>query len=215
MKLPLFAKFQKGIISLLILGLIIACTPRTSAVDPSESSHENPDITTAASAQAVAERFLEAWKAEDYGAMYRMLSTLSKDAITEIDFQNNYEDAANRLTLDFIDFQVLSTMAKTHQAEVAYRVDFNTRVFGVHSREMVMPLTFENNTWQIQWSRTLILPELEDGRSLEFVHQVPSRGQIFDRQGAPMAAYEDALAIGLVPREILPLQAALLYETLA
>jgi len=131
MRHPLFAKFQKGIISLLILGLIVACTPRTSAVDPFVSSSENPDITTAASAQAVAERFLEAWQAEDYAAMYRMLSTLSHDAITETDFQNYYEDAANRLTLDFIDFQVLSTMAKTHQAEVAYRVDFNTRVFGV------------------------------------------------------------------------------------
>jgi len=215
MRLPLLANIQKGIISLLILGLIISCTPRPSTMDPSVSSYENPDITTAASAQAVAERFLEAWQAEDYAIMYRMLSSLSRDAITEEAFQNEYEDAANRLTLDFIEFQLLSTMAKGKQAEVAYRVDFNTRVLGALSRDMVMHLIYENNAWQIQWSRTLILPELEDGRSLEFVHQVPSRGQIFDRQGAPMAAYEDALAIGLVPGEILPQQAALLYETLA
>ncbi|MDY6847258.1 MAG: penicillin-binding transpeptidase domain-containing protein, partial [Chloroflexota bacterium] len=152
---------------------------------------------------------------EDFATMYQMLSSLSSDAISEEAFQNEYKDVANRLTLDFIEFKLLSTMAKGKQAEVAYRVDFNTRVLGVLSREMVMKLIYESKAWRIQWARTLILPELEDGNRLVFIHQVPSRGRILDREGAPMAAYEDALAVGLVPGEILPQQAALVYETLA
>ena len=215
MKYPRYARFQKVIISLILLGFINACSPGTPQADPSALSFENVDISTAASAQALGISFLGAWQAEDYAAMYQMLSSLSSDAITEEAFQNEYEDVANRLTLDFIEFQLLSTMAKGKQAEVAYRVDFNTRVLGVLSRDMVMQLIYENKAWRIQWTRTLILPELEDGNSLEFVHQVPSRGRILDREGAPMAAYENALAVGLVPGEILPQQAVLVYETLA
>lgn len=214
------AFFEQNVINriaavFLILGLLSACSPEVSPVGTSTLTSSAGDVNDAASAQSAAARFLEAWEREDYPAMYEMLSQLTRDAIGFEDFQDAYRDVANSLTLDFLETQVLSTMAGERGAEVAYRVDYNTRLFEVLSREMVMRLTFENRSWRVQWTQALILPELQAGNSLEFVHQVPSRGRIFDQHGAPLAAYEDALAVGLVPGEILPQQADLIYQTLA
>ena len=213
---PSRANWIKRISLLFILiGFINACTGTNPQVSTDAVKTPVVDVSAAAGAQDAASDFLEAWAAEDYPAMYALLSSLSRDAIRLENFQNAYEAIANTLTLDFIDFQLLSAMAKERQAEVAYRVDYNTRVFGALSREMVMGLTFEEQDWKIQWTQSLIMPEMQDGNSLEFVHQVPSRGRIYDRGGAPLAAYEDALAIGLVPGEIYPEQADIIYGLLS
>jgi penicillin-binding protein 2 len=173
------------------------------------------DLAGAAAAQAVAERFFEFWQAEEYIGMYGLLSTLSQDAISQADFAATYEDLANTLTLQSIELQTLSTLAGGDYAQVAYRVTYHTLLVGDLTREPVMNLTQENRDWRIQWDAGTMLPELADGSTLEFVQQVPDRGRIFARDGAPLAAYEDAIALGLVPGEILPEQADQIYTTLA
>ena len=215
MNLSRESSLKRLIIMLFIVGVLSACSSNLNQEGSSTMPTSAMDAAAAASAQSVASHYLGAWQAENFSEMYKMLSTLSRDAVSMEAFQEEFIDAANTMTLEKIDFSILSTMARERQAEVAYRVDFNTRLFGVISRDMVMSLRREGNIWRVQWSRGLILPELGEENGLEFVHQVPSRGRIFDREGAPLAAYENALAIGLVPGEILPQQAELIYETLA
>jgi penicillin-binding protein 2 len=203
------------IIILILLGILSACSTNVEQVGTSTLASSSLDAAAAASAQSAASNFLEAWQGENYPDMYEMLSTLSQDAMSLESFQQKFDDVANNMTLESLEFQILSVMARERQAEVAYRVDFKTRLFGTLSREMVMPLKHENYGWRVQWTSALILPELGDENGLEFVHQLPSRGRIFDNDGAPLAAYENALAVGLVPGEILPQQADLIYEILA
>jgi penicillin-binding protein 2 len=203
------------LILLLLVSILSACGTDMGQMGSSTLTSSSVDAAAAASAQNMATRFLEAWQGENYHEMYDMLSTLSRDAVSLESFQEEFDNTATTMTLESLDFQILSVMAKERQAEIAYRVDFNTRLFGVLSREMVMTLKHESYGWRVQWTRALILPELGVENEIEFVHQLPSRGRIFDRDGAPLAAYENALAIGLVPGEILPQQADLIYETLA
>jgi len=173
------------------------------------------DIVKAASAQATFEGFLQDWAAEDYPAMYDRLSSLSSDAISLEEFSDTYQNIANTLTLQAVNSSVLSVLADDLQAEIAYRVNYETQLVGTLSRDAVASLVYELDGWRIQWENALIFPDLHDGSRLDFVHQIPSRGRIFDRSGAPMAAYESAIAIGLVPGEILPEQADQLYGILA
>jgi penicillin-binding protein 2 len=173
------------------------------------------DVAAAAAAQDIMDAYLLAWEAEDYPAMYAYLTPLSQDALALEEFSAFYQNAAQTMTLQTVHAQVLSVLAEAYHAEVAYRVDFETRLFGTLTRDMVAALTREQDGWRIQWEIGMLLPDLRGGNRLDFVHQLPSRGRIFDRSGAPLAAYESALAIGLVPMEILPEQAAQLYETLA
>lgn len=173
------------------------------------------DIADAATAQAVASQYLQAWQVEDYQLMYAMLSPLSQDAIDQDEFTATYLDVANALTLDDLDFRILSSLSEGEHAEVAYRVEYETLLVGSLSREMMMNLTAESGQWWVQWDSQMILPELQEGYHLEFVHEIPSRGRIFDQYGAPLAAYESAIAVGVVPGEISPDQAEILYATLS
>ncbi len=215
MKFPRQIRLRKIIIFLFLVAVLTACRRDLNQEVASTLPFSAVDASAAAAAQSAVSRFLEAWQGENYPDMYDMISTLSRDAISLDAFREEFNDVATSMTLASIDFQILSSMAKERQAEVAYQVDYNTRLFGVLSRDVVMPLVRESDGWRVQWTRSLILPELETDNSLEFVHQVPSRGRIFDKDGAPLAAYENALAIGLVPGEILPQEADLIYETLA
>ena len=196
-----------------VVALISACVPQTR--ETTRPTQTGGDVADAALAQMRATAFLSAWQEEDHTAMYAMLSPLSQDALSLDEFVRVYEDFANTLTLQSLNFELSSSFAQTHHAEVAYRVDFTTRLVGTLSREIVMKLTYGLNEWRVQWEPGLILPELNGENRLDLVREIPSRGRIFDRQGAPLAAYENAIAIGLVPGEILPEQAALIYETLA
>ena len=200
-------------ILLILLPSLAACQSGTTAAgDPTRVAAE---IGPVAAAQEVAAAFLAAWQAEDYAGMYGLLSSLSQDALPQDDFTTEYTDIANTLTLQSLEAQVLSTIAEGGYAQVAYRVTYHTLLVGDLTREPVMSLVQEGRTWRVQWEVGLILPELADGSHLEMAYDIPDRGSIFDRAGAPLAGYENAIALGLVPGEILLDQADLIYETLA
>lgn len=192
---------------------LVSCRAEGSVSN--ESIAYEGDLTQALAAQTVAGQFLEAWQAEDYQSMYYMLSTLSRDAISLDEFVETYEGVANTITWVSLDYAFRSAMADHNFGQVAYRVDFHTLLAGDLESETMMNLTREGKDWRIQWEIGMILPELRDGNHLEFVHAVPDRGRIYDRNGAPLAAYEDAIAVGLVPGQILPEQADQIYAILA
>lgn len=200
------------LITLSVLGLA-ACNPEnTSLPDPVQF---RGDLTQALAAQAAAGQFLQAWQLEDYVAMYGALSALSQDALSLAEFTEIYQGVANTLTLEALEYQFSSAMADDAYGQVAYRVSFHTLLVGDLTSETVMNLVWERGAWRVQWEIGMILPELRDGSRLEFIHETPDRGRIFDRAGAPLAAYEDAIAVGLVPGQILPEQADQIYATLA
>ena len=206
--------------TLSFIALFIFLLPGLAACQPGGESWINPtraavDIGQVASAQEVTGQFLAAWMDEDYETMYGLLSSLSRDAIPLADFAEQYSDFANTITLQLLEAQVLSAIADGDYAQVAYRAVYHTLLVGDLTREPVMSLVWENRAWRIQWEVGLILPELADGSRLELVYDIPDRGRIFDHNGAPLAGYENAIALGLVPGEILPEQAELVYDTLA
>ncbi len=206
---------KKLILLFLAIAIGLAACTTVALETPPPPTPVSRNISGAAAAQAVVEKFLLDWQAEDYAGMYVALSSLSQDAVSLNEFESIYRDIATSLTLESLGFQLLSTMAEERHAEVSYRVDFNTRLVGELSRECVVNLIPEWDDWRIQWDTRVILPELSDGARLELVHSIPSRGRILDNQGAPLAAYESAIALGIVPGEILPEQADLIYATLA
>jgi penicillin-binding protein 2 len=172
-------------------------------------------LADAAAAQETANRFLDAWRVEDYAGMYELLSAVSKDAFPQEYFAETYHNSAKALTLEGMDYHILSAMAGDYYGEVAYRFTLETRLMGGLTREVVMNLEKEHGEWRVLWETGLILPELRGDNTLEFVHQIPSRGRIYDRNGEPLAAYENAVAIGLVPGELLPEQSEQVFEVLS
>jgi cell division protein FtsI/penicillin-binding protein 2 len=174
-----------------------------------------PTIISAPKAASAAETFLQAWKAEDYQAMYAMLTPVSQDALTLEKFTQRYSDVAISTTLDKIDYEILSTMTNPTSAQVSYQVVFHTQMLGDLTEKMTMNLSMEKSAWRVQWDDGLIMPELKGGNQLALDLKAPTRGNIYDRNGKAVAVASEIVALGMVKGEISDSQLGLAYSELS
>jgi penicillin-binding protein 2 len=179
-------------------------TPTLGSVEISTT--RVPDVKAAARA------FLDAWKEDDYATMYGLLTSISKDALTQEDFEKHYRSVATEAALQGLDYEILSALVSDPtNAQVSYRVTLHSSLVGDIQRDTLMNLSNEMGEWRIQWDDTLVLPELAGGNYLAMERYVPSRGNIYDRTGHALVAQSEVTAIGLVPGQIDPTQEETLF----
>jgi cell division protein FtsI/penicillin-binding protein 2 len=144
-----------------------------------------------------AQVYLNHWKAEEYPAMYAMLTSVSQEAITEEEFTKRYTDVANEAALSSWDYEIQSALKNPESGQVGYKVLMHSVLVGDFDRSTMMNLTLEDGEWRIQWDDSLILPELRGGNKLLMDYRIPSRGNIYSSDGRALVAQADAVAIGL------------------
>jgi penicillin-binding protein 2 len=155
-----------------------------------------PDVSAALAA------YLDAFKAENYNAMYAMLSKVSQDAITLDDFAGRNRDALNEMSAGSFDYKILSSLVNAYSSQVSFHVTYHTALVGDIDRDMVAKFALENNEWKLNWDDSLILPELAGGNILRMDYSIPSRGNIYDRKGNILAAQSDAYAFSIIPGNV-------------
>jgi len=204
--------------------LVSACSPArlpsTATAPVIEATRTlrpiSPTVIRPPSVEEAARSFLAAWQAEDYPAMYAMLTQVSQDALPEEKFIQRYQDAAINMTLETLDFEILSTLTNPSTAQVSYRITWHTRMLGdLPPKEMTMNLSLEKGAWKIQWEDGLIMPELKGGNTLALDLKAPTRGNIYDRNGQAVAVASDIFALGVVKGAIDPDQEGLLLSQLS
>lgn len=184
-------------------------TPTLTSVPTSTLNPATVKTTSTPDARATAEQYLASWKAENYPAMYSMLTSVSKDAIDEATLTGKYQSVATEAALgnsnqgeEFIDYEILSVLTNPYSAQVAYRVILHSRLVGDISAETAMNLSLEDGEWRVQWDDNLILPQLAGGNRLSMDYQIPARANIYDRNEQALVAQSDAVAIGLTASEV-------------
>jgi penicillin-binding protein 2 len=165
----------------------------------------------------VAQEYLDAWKVDDYPSMYKLLTSISRSAISQDEFVQHYESVAVEAALSAVDYQILSLLANQDTAQVSYQVTLKSMLVGDISRETVMNLRRDKDQWRVQWDDTLVLPELQGGNFLLMDRSgyIPSRANIYDRNGHALVAQADATALGLYPDQVDPAQADQLFIQLS
>ena len=177
----------------------VAPTATVSLPTPNVSIASAPDVET------VSQAYLDLWVIEDYPAMYEQLSRLTKDAITVEDFEARHRNTAIKLTMQGMDYQILSSMLGMDTAQVSYQLDYETALLGTITRQSIMHLILEDGAWHIQWADNMMLPELINGNYLELVIQTPARGNIYSSDASnnyPLVAFEDAVTLMVTPGQI-------------
>jgi cell division protein FtsI/penicillin-binding protein 2 len=159
-------------------------------------------VTPAPDAQAAVTKYLEAVQKDDYPGMYDMLTKSSRDGITLDDFSNRYKNSFDIMSAASLEFTILSSLLSPTNAEVAYRITYHTSLVGDIQRDIVMRLANEEGSWKVQWDAGLILPELAGGNQLAMEYSVPSRGDIYDKDGQPIVSQADAFAFGIQTDQI-------------
>ncbi|MCD4672740.1 MAG: hypothetical protein K8R77_08765, partial [Anaerolineaceae bacterium] len=193
---------------LLLVFLLAACRPAQPTVIPTETppSGELPapqvSVTRAPDPVSTAKAFLESWKLEDYAVMYQLLAPASRDAISQEKFTIRNQDAAVAMTLNSLDYEIHSALTNPRIAQVSYNVTYHTNLLDDIQRDILMNLALEDGRWGVLWEDALILPELSGGNTLALDVKVPTRGNIYDRDGNVMVAQTDAVALGIWPGQI-------------
>ncbi len=209
-------KFLRWLHILAILTLLSACNAGATEVSPNNStlrppivtiwpagSSDTPSPATTTSPDGTLTAYLDAFKAEDYNTMYGLLSKVSQDAIKLEDFAKRNRDALNEMSAGSFDYQILSSLKKNeYSSEVSFHITYHTALVGDLQRDIVAPLALENNAWKLKWDDGLILPELAGGNVLRMEYNIPSRGNIYDRNGDALAAQSDAYAFYILPGQV-------------
>ncbi|MHB1450027.1 MAG: NTF2-like N-terminal transpeptidase domain-containing protein, partial [Bellilinea sp.] len=96
---------------LIFMVLLAACTPGANNTQNGQATPTLRDpivnTTTVPEPETAARTFLEAWKVDNYAAMYAQLTLLSKDALIEGDFSNHLKDVSATMSLQSLDFEIL------------------------------------------------------------------------------------------------------------
>jgi cell division protein FtsI/penicillin-binding protein 2 len=189
------------IMALILLGCSQSTLPTQTSTVTAETTSALPEpqveTTEVPDPRQAAQLYLEHWKAEEYPAMYTMLTKVSQDAISEADFTSRYQGVANEAALSSWDYEILSSLKNPESGQVGYKVILHSILVGDIDRDTLMNLSLENGEWRIQWDDSLILPELRGGNHLYMEYRIPSRGNIYSSDGRALVAQADAVAIGL------------------
>lgn len=192
-------------ILLLPAFILAACSSNGSAsIFPTETSLPQPLVTIDSTPDvgAALSAYLDAYKTDDYNAMYAMLSKVTTDALPLDQFAKRNKDALNEMSAGSFDYEILSALVNPQSAEVSYRVTYHTVLAGDLQRDMIARFSLEGGQWKLQWDDANILPELAGGNVLRMDYKIPSRGEIYDRNGDPFAAQSEVYAFYVIPGNV-------------
>ncbi len=215
---------RKWILIFIIFAVVLSgCAESTPTATPTMALTETPtalpavvpQTTPVPDVESAVRAYLDAWKADDYESMYAMLTSVSRDAISFEDFSERYRSVAAEIALDNVEYEILSSLVRNAQsAQTSYRVILNSVLVDALQRDTLMNLTLEDGSWRVQWADELILPELAGGNTLWMERHVPSRANIYDRDGNAIVAYAEAVSVGIVPGHLDPEQTDAFLEDL-
>lgn len=209
---------------LIIILTLTACsnpfvTPnRPTPTSPSSLPDPQVYVTPAPDVDTMLASYFSAWQADDYAAMYLYLSPASQSAFTEEDFIQKYNEFANTLTLQYdtgIEYSITNKVTNPDTATATVQVNYNTNLFGMLTREIQFDMVREKDGWHLNWDTSKIIPDLQNGNTLEIVKDIPTRGNIYANDGYPIATQEDVVAIGFTKGNLDPDLMSLFYSTMA
>jgi len=196
---------RASIIAFLLAFVLVGCS--FFGGDGEESGQVNelptPEVTTvsAPDPESAVEQFLSYWNDQNYEAMYSMLSPLTTDLIGIEDFTDRYESVGKAANLSGVNHEILSSLVNPDAAQVRSRVVLKSAVAGEITRDIEMNLVRVEDDWMISWDDSIILPELTPDLNLWMDMVIPTRANIYDRNGSALAVQTDVVALWIIPNQ--------------
>ena len=138
---------------------------------------------------------------QKYEEMYNMISNESKGQISQEDFvkrnKNIYEgiDAVN------INIEITETAKENGIYKVTYSESMSTSA-GTISFTNTAKLVKEDKQYKINWSSSMIFPELRNTDKVRVSSISAKRGEILDRNGVKLAENGSISTVGIVPGKL-------------
>lgn len=173
-----------------------------SARPPLPSLFPSATATPPPSADGVVLAYLSAWQDGNFEAMYGLLTDLSHQRISLGQFLDTYRYVYDQATVQSVQSVQQSLLADGLTASAIYHTRWETILFGEIESDHTMTLAFAGDRWRIDWSPTLILPQLGYGITLAMLEETLPRGNIFDALDQLWASYEQVITVGAIPGQV-------------
>src|SRR5574341_4167 len=188
--------------------LFAACISRSTPPSGPIVSFGGPTPTpNLGQPDGVEQVFLQAWMEGNYEGMYSHLSPNSQTEYSLEEFTDTYTSTAATITQTSVDAALLSALQDTTgtTAQLAFRVTYITQILGSIEQNLTMNLVLSDNRWGVVWTPALIFPELAGVNTLALDIEIPSRANIYDRNGQWLvSANASAVTITIVPGLVSP-----------
>jgi len=199
-----------GIIAFVILIVLVGCRPQVAhqaeplpTIQPSPTSPADLEA-----ADRVARLYLDAWRRQDFDAMHSLLTFRNQESTPLETFRSLYDQAQTTMTFRSIHYTAKSLLREGVRIVVFnYDMTFDTRILGQFTdtdRELRMVIDPENGEWRVAWSLADIFREMGNGATLVFEPQIPSRANIYDRDGEVLADQNGRVVRVFVSNEDIP-----------
>lgn len=197
-----------GICCLFALIALAGCRSPAAQVPPGPTVPLTSTSTTdLEAAEAAARRYLEAWQAQNFEGMHRLLTFHSQESISLAAFRALYEDVQNTMTLKDMAYKAQTLFRDGLTLVFHYQMTFHTRALGSFvdaARQLRLAMDPQTAQWRVAWSLADIFAEMGNGAQLVFDPQIPSRANIYDRHGRTLADQNGRVARVFVSNGAIP-----------
>lgn len=199
------------LIVICILYLLTACIPfQISDILNRESKRED-------TARYTLDMYLELWQDGKYEDMYSLLSTSSREKIDKEQFIERYNNIFSAIGLLDMDIDILDDTDEAEGEEKSNKLEedldpsreqflvsitFNTNTVPSFKQNYTIKLVQQEDTWKIDWSPSLIFPDMDYGDVVNIEKFQKTRGQILDRNNEVLANTTNVYTVGAVPKAI-------------
>lgn len=195
-----------GICCLFALIALAGCRSPAAQVPPGPTVPPT-STTDLEAAEAAARRYLEAWQAQNFEGMHRLLTFHSQESISLAAFRALYENVQNTMTLKDMAYKAQTLFRDGLTLVFHYQMTFHTRAIGSFvddARQLRLAMDPQTAQWRVAWSLADIFAEMGNGAQLVFDPQIPSRANIYDRHGRTLADQNGRVARVFVSNEAIP-----------
>lgn len=138
---------------------------------------------------------------KNYDGMYELLSSSSKSSISKEDFITKNKNIYEGIDSLDIKIDIKETKKESKNIKILYNGQMYTSAGKVDFSNSVN-LVKEDKQYKIDWSTTLIFPELKEGYKVRVKTLKANRGAIIDRDGNKLAYDGKVSSVGIVPGKL-------------
>ena len=139
---------------------------------------------------------------QKYDEMYQMLSSDSKSEISQEDFVTRNKNIYNGIDAVNVKVEVSNVEKEDGVTKLTYSESMSTSAGNIDFTN-VARLVKEDKEYKINWSSSMIFPELRNTDKVRVSSIEAKRGEILDRNNVKLAENGTISSIGIVPGNLM------------
>ena len=183
---------NKGIIIAISVVVIICAVVAGCLIFKNKTSLKPEDTLSS---------FVGLIKEQKYEEMYNMISNDAKSKISQEDFIKRNKNIYEGISAENIEIQNVNVVKEKGTYKVTYKESMSTAA-GKIEFENTAKFVKEDKELKLNWSSSIIFPELRDTDKVRISSINAKRGEILDRNGYKLAENGTISTVGIVPGKL-------------